>query len=698
MNRVISILIRHWKSVLVLNLIVVSVAASKIKVSDKTWSSNAQLIMPSNSGNLNADLGTLGSLNSSNTSFSSTVNPLIAQQSILTSNVVMEKVLAQDPEKADFSRVNSFKKLFEVEIVEQSNTVNLNVIGSSPELAHKRANNWIEAYQQRLNELRKQESSARVDFNQNELNQAKQNLEKAKGQLAEFEESSGLVSYEEQTTGMVQMIDQLRAAKYQAEVKMKANQERVAALSNRLNLNPTQAIQSVSLSENQDYQAVKTKLQEVEIALNQLLSTRTEADPRVKSFRSQQKQLQQQIDQYVQQTAGTDPVDITVANNSGRTNLIQQLIAAETEVDAQRLEAEKLDSKIAQLQSSLNAFPNSKITLEKLQKEKDVADGVYKGLIAKIQQTKIDAFNAYPHIQTIEPPSIDTKAVGPNILLIQLNALLASILGSITLLLYLEKRNPLLNAADLNNCGLPILGHIHQLKHFGRFISIEELRELRRNLIYQYNTELDFQRLASSISLQPIENRRLLVTSAMSGEGKTTVTIGLAKALVDLGFRVLMVDADFYKAELTNSLIDTELQNIPDKPLELIPNLYLRAVQSLQQPQANTAALVRQGRFEQGIELAESVDHYDYVIIDSGPVCMTSETVLMARAVSNTLFVVRPNVSERNLVYSGFEQLNQHQAKILGLVVNGIEAKSPTYNKNTYRSLEPARSLVEHET
>ena len=688
MNRVISIFLRHWKSLLVLNLIVFGVAAFKIKLSPKTWSSNAQLIMPSNNDNLNANLGTLGSLNGSNTTFLPTVNPLIAQQSILTSNIVMETVLAKDPEKADFPRVNRYKNLFEVEIVDQSTTFNLSVIGSSPELALERANNWIEAYQQRLNELRKQKSIAHVDFNQQELTKAKQNLDRAQQKLAQFEESSGLVSYEEQTTGIVELIDQLTAAKYQAEVKMKANEQKVIALSTRLELNPTQAIQSVSLSENQDYQAVKTKLQQVEITLHQLLTSRTEADPRVQNLRLQQKKLQNQLQQYVQQTAGASKVDITVANNSGRTALIQQLIAAETEADAQRLEAEKLDNKIHQLQASLKVMPNSKINLQKLQKEKDIAEGVYQGLIAKIQQTKIDAFNAYPQVQVVEPPTMDSKPVSPHIMLIQLNALLASIVGSTTIILWLERRNPLLNVEDLNTCDFPIVGHIRQLKHFGRLL---QDKELRSNLIFQPNMELelDFQRLASTISLQPIENRRLLVTSAMSGEGKTTVTIGLAKALVDLGFRVLMVDADFHKAELSNSLADMKLNTCPDQPLELIPNLYLQTVKS-QQP--NTAALIRQGRFERGLQLAESVDHYDYLIIDSAPLCLTSETALMAGAISNILFVVRPNVSERNLVHSGFEQLNQHHANILGLVVNGIETTSPAHHNNTYRSLEAVQS------
>jgi Mrp family chromosome partitioning ATPase len=287
----------------------------------------------------------------------------------------------------------------------------------------------------------------------------------------------------------------------------------------------------------------------------------------------------------------------------------------------------------------------------------------------------------------LELPTPDPKPVEPNITLIQLNAFLAAVAGSIAFIILLEKRNPLLNAKDLNSYGFPVIGCIHDFKYFGRSWKNSEFCF---NLVSQPNTqiELDFQRLASAVSLQPLENRRLLVTSAIPGEGKTTVTFGLAKALVDLGFRVLMVDADFYKSELTNSLACLTQEAVPEKPIQVLSNLYL---QTTWPKQNNTAALVKQGQFEQNLGMAELANEYDYIIIDSAPVSLTSETALMAATISNVLYVVRPNISERNSVYSSFEQLHRHNAKILGLVINGVETYSQPYTK---AYLEAAKTKV----
>ena len=678
MKRIASILTRHWKVLLAFNLFVISVALVKIKTSSQVWSASAQLIMPETKGKLNANLGSLGSLNSGDTSFSSKVNPLIAQQSILTSNIVMQKLLFSDPEKEEFPRLQGYKNLFEVEIAEKSTTLSLTATGSSPDLARERAERWIATYQQRLNQLRQEDSEARINFSQEELEQAKQNLARVQARLAQFEQASGVVDSPEQTKGIIQLINRLSAAKHEAQVKAQANERKVFALSTRLGLTPAQAISSVSLSENKEYQSLKEKLTEVDIELSRLTTTRTEADPQVRELRLQQNELRDRLQRYVRQAAGQTGIDTTVANNAGRTDLIQELILAESEAQAQSQEAEKLETKIQELRSALGKIPIDRTNLQKLQKEKEVAEGVYQALIAKLQQVKIDAFNAYAHIQVLEPPLADPRPIEPNIMLIQLNAFLAAFVGSVALVIFREQRDPLLNVQDLQSYGVPVIGYIHDFSYFGRSLKNDEFGF---NLISQSNPrlELDFQRLASAISLQPLENRRLLVTSSIPGEGKTTVTIGLAKALADLGFRVLMVDGDFHKAELTNSLLYVALENVPGKPIQITSNLYLQT-QNTWPEQKNTAALVKQGKFEQHLELLELDDDYDYIIIDSAPVSLTSETALMANIISNVLYVVRPNISERNSVYGSLEQLNQYNAKIVGLVINGAETHSRTYS------------------
>ena len=99
---------------------------------------------------------------------------------------------------------------------------------------------------------------------------------------------------------------------------------------------------SVSLSVNSDYQSVREKLIEAEIELSKLKTFRTDADPQVQDLRLQRDELRKRLQGYVKQAAGRTTIDTTVGNNAGRTDLIQELILAETEAQSSESRSRKI--------------------------------------------------------------------------------------------------------------------------------------------------------------------------------------------------------------------------------------------------------------------------------------------------------------------------------------------------------------------
>ena len=678
MGKVAAIATRHWKSLLVLNLLVFAATAGKLATSPKVWTASAQLIMPNTTGDLDANLGTLGSLRNGGSGFSTEVNPLKVQASILTSDELLHKVRTIDPEKSKAPKLPRYKQLFKVSPQEQSTIISLAVNGSTPEVARQRAIALIKVYQSRLNELRQADGMSRKQFSQKELEQAKERLAQAQIALAQFQQASGLVNSEAQTQGIVTTLNNLTTAQAQAQALAQAGQNRVRVLSDRLSLTPEQAIKSLGLGENQNYQFVRNKLAEVNANLVKTRATFTDNHPTVQRLISERDDLQRQLQGYIAQSAGGTRVDTTVStNNEGRATLIQQLALAESEASAQQRQADQLKGEIEKLNAALKALPGNQARVLELQRQVDVAEGVYKGLVAQVQKNNIDAFNTYPNVQVLDSPTVDPKPSSPKKLLAALNALIASVIGSVALVLFLESRNPLLSPKDLQAIKFPIV------------VRIPRFKQSERGLKLATDTEVEFQRLASAISLQPLQDRRLLVTSAIMGEGKTTVTLGLATALADLGFRVLLVDGDFRKAELSRRLgYGRELTpseaplfaDVAEQPVQIQPSLDLVPISP---KKGKIVELVRGGRFEQSLTAVQSAGDYDYVLIDSAPVTLTSETPLMASVIPNVLFVVRPGTSYSNSVNDSLEQLAQHQAQILGLVINGVETNSKPY---PYRS------------
>lgn len=162
------------------------------------------------------------------------------------------------------------------------------------------------------------------------------------------------------------------------------------------------------------------------------------------------------------------------------------------------------------------------------------------------------------------------------------------------------------------------------------------------------------------------------------------MTLNLAVALADQGFRVLLVDGDFRQANLSRQLgrsIATDEPISIDNRIDLLPT---------QPVKERVVDLVRRGRLDQALKAAEAHADYDYVLIDSAPMSLTSETVLMAAVIPNVLFVVRPGVSNRNSVRDSLDQLAQQNAKVHALVVNGDRAPTELYGSG---STDAPRSL-----
>jgi polysaccharide biosynthesis transport protein len=302
-----------------------------------------------------------------------------------------------------------------------------------------------------------------------------------------------------------------------------------------------------------------------------------------------------------------------------------------------------------------------------LQRKYDIAEGVYKGIIAQLQQDNVSAFNYYPNVQTLDAPTVGDKPISPKRSLIALGALLASLFGSAALLMLLDSKDPLFKIKDSGELELPILARIPALQD----LSLSE---------GEIASHVEFQRLASAISLMQLASNRLMISSPSMGEGKTTVSLGLAIALTDLGFNVLLVDGDLRRGSLSQRLGITPfaLSTADLAPIYIKDRLDLLPP-SLRSSTEKVVEVVAQGGFGQLLSTHEGSGKYDYVIVDSAPIGLTGEAALMAAAVQQMLLVVRMGVSMREQVQDTLDHLQRHNVKVLGLVLNGSEKPANNY-------------------
>lgn len=691
MNQIVTVTRRHWIPLLGLNTVLLAATYAATIYANTTfspvWNASSKLNLPQTTNDLNASLGTLGNVKNGGIGFSKELNPLQIQTSILTSDVVLKRVLATDPEKSLYPSLNSYKLLFEVVPQNQSSIILLTAEGSSPDLAYKRVNTLIQVYQQRLNELRHNDANVREQFAQIELVKARNNLIQAQNALSKFQKSTGLVNNSEQTKGLITAINTLRTTQATVVAEAQANETQVNVAAARLAMTPQQAMNSLRLAENKEYQAIREKISQVETALAEVRGKYTDDSPHVQSLLLQRQELLREREQRIAAVIPNvlaEDVDTTLGGNGSRDSridMIAELHRTHTVAKGLQQQAVQLQSQVDKLSAELSSVSTNQGELLDLQRKYDIAEGVYKGIIAQIQQAKTSPFNVYPNVQLLDEPIIDPKPSEPKRWLIALGGILASFFGSVALVLSLETRKPLLSPKDLQQVEFPVLGRIPRLKH----------PNIERNL--GADIEIDFQRLASAISYLKLDNHRLMVTSSTSGEGKTTVILGLAIALVNFGFRVLVVDGDLQQAQMSRRLGHTQKkikQNSKQTPVSISPGLDLLPAPLI--PKAKIAEFFARGNFERRLSVIQNSGGYDYVLVDSAPISLAIEPILMSAVVRNVLFVVRPGTSDRYSVMDSLEQLIQHNASIVGLVINGVESRTEGYQYRVQRELLEAEA------
>ncbi len=202
-----------------------------------------------------------------------------------------------------------------------------------------------------------------------------------------------------------------------------------------------------------------------------------------------------------------------------------------------------------------------------------------------------------------------------------------------------------------------------------------------------------YRSLRSAILFMPPEQERphvLLITSAVPGEGKSTIAANFAHTLALGGSRVVLVDADLRRGSLHKLLnlkneqgLTAALEN-PDRVNELLqtnslPNLSFLARGKLV---SNSADLFLGVAFDQ--VLARLREQFDYVIIDSSPVFAADDATTLAPKVDATLFVVRSKYSRLAPVRQALDLLYQRQAKILGIVFNQADTSARSYHYYKY--------------
>jgi capsular exopolysaccharide synthesis family protein len=341
-----------------------------------------------------------------------------------------------------------------------------------------------------------------------------------------------------------------------------------------------------------------------------------------------------------------------------------------------RIPMEKLERTIEDLRRSTSTIPGVEKRLVEKMRTQSIKENLFLFLLQKREETALSEAIATAKTRTIDHARTPKYPIYPRRQLIMFSCLLLGVILPtlfVTLRSFFEvKVNSEETIKSLTT--IPVLGRIAQSKDKTPIVVKMGSRSAINEMFRLLRANLNF--------MSPDQEKQVyMVTSSISGEGKTFVALNLAIALALSQKKVIVLGMDLRKPKLGPilgaSATDAGISNfligqatLPEviRTYESIPNLHY--ISSGAVP-PNPTELLGSARMDQLFTALSK--QYDYILIDTPPVSLVSDALLLRKYVSSVLVVVRHNYTKKNMLKTLEELYENGELEGASLVYNGIK-------------------------
>ena len=339
----------------------------------------------------------------------------------------------------------------------------------------------------------------------------------------------------------------------------------------------------------------------------------------------------------------------------------------------------------------VSKIPGLEATLLGFDRKFQIAEKLYLFLLERREEASISYESTLPNTRVINYAHTNLTPVAPKKQIIVLGSVLLALLIPFGVIYILKSIDTKIHTReDLENLipNLDVLGEIPFVEDIktvnnSRGVFAESSRVIRSNI---------------SFKLPEKENGSVILsTSSIKGEGKTITAFNIAASYVATGKKVLLIGADLRNPQVHDLLnIDRKsntkgLSNLLSNPSIEFSSDYVIHSFLFDKPidlmlsgpiPPNPAELLGSDTFSS--LLANLKESYDYIIIDSAPLVLVSDTIPILKHADLVLYTIRANHTDKKLAPFINSLVNDKKVHNIGVVLNGIKAGANSYYKYGY--------------
>ncbi|MEA5594471.1 GumC family protein [Rivularia sp. UHCC 0363] len=689
------ILKRRWLPAVLVTGSVIGLAAFVTFRQKQVYQAEGKLLF--NKSNNISSLSGLGGQIGELSGITNLSNPLDTEAEVIQSHPLIRETITKfdlKNKEGEPLPYEAFLKQLSVKTIRGTDVLQLSYKSTDPKEAANVINSLMNDYLKNNVENNTSEVRAAREFLQKELPEIEARVVQAEAALRQFKEQNGVVALEEEARVGVESLNSLSQNITQAQAQLVEAMTRSEALKNQLKLQTQQAVALSSLSQSPAVQQVLTEFQKTQDELAVARTRLTDEHPTIINLSQKLQALRNQLEGRVGQIVGNG---VSVREPDLQIGELKQALTAElvkSEVD--RLAAINrvglLSKALTSNQARLGVLPKLEQQQRELQRKLQAAQSTYEQLLKQFQEAQVVEKQNVGNARVIASALVPDVAISPKILLnLALGGFLGILLGVGTALI-LEAMDKSLKTLDEAKrlLGYPLLGTIPHVDEKDK--EKKELPVLNNPYSPATNAfEILQTNLGFTISDKAL--KVIVVSSSITGEGKSFVSANLAVAIAQVGRRVLLIDADMRRPrqqEIWNLPNMIGLSNVLVGQATLHGSvaeaLVTLDVLTCGKIPPNPLALLESQRMASLVKDA-SLD-YDFVIIDAPPLTAVADALNLGKLADGMLLVVRPGVANTGSVSAAKSLLQQSGQRVLGMVVNGVTGDNSYggyyYNKGYY--------------
>jgi capsular exopolysaccharide synthesis family protein len=622
-------------------------------------------------------------------SFVSTQNPINTQIEVISSPALLQEVINKlqlKNNEGELLRVEAIQRGLELKLIGGTDVLKVSYTNKNPEKAAAVVNTIMNLYLEKEVSQTRSDAAINRKFMSRQLPQTEATMRRAEIALRVFKQNNNIAHLAEETRVNVGILGNLDNEMNSVRAQLAEVESQINELRQKLGLSSQEAIAVSTLSQSPAVQGVLTQLQDIERQVANESSRFMDENPVIVSLEARKANLSQLLQQTIQETIGTQtPIPAQLLQID---QLRQTLIANFLQLELQRF---GLDQRLASLSNSRSAYeernriiPQLQQTERELERQLEVAQATHQTLLRKVQELQLAENATTPNVRILAYSEVPEKPESrKKRIVLVLGVMMGGFLATASVVLFEMIDKSLKTLEEITEVlGYKLLGviplskqKIHSRRGERKFIppqvAVRDQPHSVTSEIYRM-IQANLKFVSSAQVLQ-----KIVVSSGVPQEGKSTVSANLAAAMAQLGRNVLLIDADMRLPtqhnfwQLTNRIGLTEVLmgecKLEAAVKEVMPHLHVltTGIRPL-----NPLALLDSQQMKSLLE--DSNSQYDFVIIDAPPLLLAADAISLSQMSDGILLVARPGVIDYGSAGATQELLSKTSNNVLGLVVNGV--------------------------